>query len=51
MTGSLEDPVIKSTLAKDIGVGTFNILKRALTFPVHYVDKAQTSIKKAEEKK
>jgi len=51
MTGPLEDPVIKNTLAKDIGVGTFNILKRALTFPVHYVDKAQKSIKKAEDKK
>ena len=50
MTGPLEDPVIKNTLAKDIGVGTFNILKRTLTFPVHYVDKAQKSIKKAEDK-
>jgi len=51
MTGPLENPVIKNTLAKDIGVGTFNILKRTLTFPIHYVDKAQKSIKKAEDKK
>ena len=49
MTGPLENPVIKNTLAKDIGVGTFNILKRTLIFPIHYIDKAQKSLKKADE--
>ncbi len=51
MTGPLDEPVVKSTLAKDIGVGSFNIIKRTLTFPVHYIDKAQKSIKKAEKNK
>jgi len=50
MTGPLEDPVVKNTLAKDIGIGTFNIIKRTLTFPIHYIDKAQKSLKKAEKK-
>jgi len=50
MSGPLEDPVIKNTLAKDIGVGSFNILKRTLTFPVHYLDKAQKAIEEAVDK-
>ena len=51
LTGPMDNPVVKNTLAKDIGVGTFSILKRALTFPVHYVDKAQKAIKEAEKEK
>ncbi len=51
MSGPLEDPVIKNTLAKDIGVGSFNILKRTLTFPVHYLDKAQKAIEESVDKK
>ena len=51
MTGPLEEPIVKNTLAKDIGVGTFNILKRTLIFPIHYIDKAQKSLKKAEKNK
>ena len=49
--GPMDNPVIKNTLAKDIGVGTFNILFRTLTFPIHYIDKAQKSIKEIETKK
>ncbi|MEE8587958.1 MAG: AsmA-like C-terminal domain-containing protein, partial [Sulfurimonadaceae bacterium] len=50
MSGPLEDPVIKNTLAKDIVIAPFNILKRALTFPVHYVEKAKKAIDEAEKK-
>jgi len=51
MKGPMDNPVIKNTLAKDIGIGSFNILKRALTFPVHYVETAQKAIKEAEKKR
>ncbi len=50
MSGPLADPVVKNTLAKDIVIAPFNILKRALTFPVHYVEKAKLSIEEAEKK-
>ena len=50
MSGPLADPLVENTLAKDIGVGSFNIIKRTLTFPVHYIDKAQKAIKNAERK-
>jgi hypothetical protein len=36
--GDLYDPKIENTLAKDIAVAPFNILKRAVTFPVHYLE-------------
>ena len=51
LKGPMSDPVVENTLAKDIGVGSFNIIKRALTFPVHYIDQAQKSIDKVKEKK
>ena len=51
LKGPMNDPVVTNTLAKDIGVGSFNILTRALTFPVHYVDQAQKAIKKASKKR
>ena len=44
ITGPMDDPIVENTLAKDIGVGSFNIIKRALTFPVHYIDQARKSI-------
>jgi hypothetical protein len=44
LTGPIEDPKVENTLAKDIAIAPFNILKRALTFPVHYLDKAQKAI-------
>ncbi|MGB5965435.1 MAG: AsmA-like C-terminal domain-containing protein [Sulfurimonadaceae bacterium] len=50
MSGPLEDPVVKNTLAKDIVIAPFNIVKRALTFPVHYVEKAKKAIDEAEKK-
>nr|MDA3946978.1 AsmA-like C-terminal domain-containing protein [Helicobacteraceae bacterium] len=50
MSGKLEDPVIKNTLAKDIVIAPFNIVKRALTFPVHYVEEAQKAIDEAEKR-
>ncbi|WP_345974037.1 AsmA-like C-terminal domain-containing protein [Sulfurimonas sp. HSL3-7] len=51
LTGAITDPKIENTLAKDIGIAPFNILKRALTFPAHYIDKAQQAIdeKKSEQ--
>jgi len=50
LKGPMSDPVVENTLAKDIGVGSFNIIKRALTFPVHYIDQAQKSIKNVKDK-
>ncbi len=49
-SGPLSDPVVKNTLAKDIVVAPFNILKRALTFPVYYVEEAKKAIDEAEKK-
>jgi len=51
LKGPMDDPVVDNTLAKDIGVGSFNIIKRALTFPVHYIDQAQQSINNVKEQK
>ena len=48
LKGPMDNPVVNNTLAKDIGVGSFNIIRRALTFPIHYIEKAQTAIEKAE---
>jgi len=45
LTGALNNPKVENTLAKDIAIAPFNILKRALTFPVHYLDEAQKAIK------
>ncbi|MCJ7765154.1 MAG: AsmA-like C-terminal domain-containing protein, partial [Thiovulaceae bacterium] len=44
LTGAIENPIVENTLAKDIAIAPFNILKRALTFPIHYMDKAQEAI-------
>ena len=44
LSGALADPKVENTLAKDIAIAPFNILKRALTFPVHYIEKAQKVI-------
>ena len=51
LTGPIEDPKVENTLAKDIAIAPFNILKRALTFPVHYFDKAQKAIDENNQKK
>ncbi len=51
LTGPIEDPKVENTLAKDIAIAPFNILKRALTFPVHYFDKAQKAIDENNRKK
>ncbi len=51
LKGPMDNPVVKNTLAKDIGVGSFNILFRTLTFPIHYVDKAKQSIENAQKNK
>jgi len=50
ISGPLNDPTVSNTLAKDIVIAPFNIVKRALTFPVHYIDKAQAAIEEAEKK-
>ncbi len=50
VSGPIDDPVIKNTLAKDIVIAPFNIIKRALTFPVHYAEKAKQAIDEAEKK-
>jgi hypothetical protein len=50
ISGPLSDPTVSNTLAKDIVIAPFNIVKRALTFPVHYIDKAQAAIEEAEKK-
>jgi len=50
ISGPLSDPNVSNTLAKDIVIAPFNIVKRALTFPVHYIDKAQAALEEAEKK-
>jgi hypothetical protein len=37
VSGPLSDPKVENTIAKDIIVSPFNILKRTLDFPVHYL--------------
>lgn len=41
VTGSIHDPKISSTLAEDIAVAPFTILKRALDFPLYYLKKLE----------
>lgn len=36
--GPIKDPKVKSSIAKDIVITPFNILKRTLNFPLHYID-------------
>ena len=43
ITGPVEDPRISSTIAKDIIVTPFNVLKRAFNFPVHYLEQLGSS--------
>ena len=43
ITGPIEDPKISSTIAKDIIVTPFNVLKRAFNFPLHYLEQLQSS--------
>jgi hypothetical protein len=38
ITGPIENPKISSTIAKDIIVAPFNILKRTFNFPIHYLE-------------
>ncbi|WP_345969041.1 AsmA-like C-terminal domain-containing protein [Sulfurimonas sp. HSL1-6] len=39
INGPLNDPKVENTIAKDIIVSPFNILKRTLDFPLHYLKK------------
>jgi len=39
ITGPLKDPKVENTIAKDIIITPFNILKRTLDFPVYYLKK------------
>jgi len=48
ITGPLEDPKISSTIAKDIIVTPFNLLKRAFNFPVHYLEQFERASQKPE---
>lgn len=36
--GDVNDPKISNTIAKDIAIAPFNILKRTLNFPLHYLE-------------
>ena len=38
ITGPIDNPKVSSTIAKDIIVTPFNVLKRAFNFPVHYLE-------------
>ena len=55
ITGPIENPNVSSTIAKDIIVTPFNVLKRAFNFPVHYLeqlnDTPSEKTEKREEKK
>lgn len=51
VTGAIDDPKISSTIAKDIIVAPFNILKRALDFPIHYLEKIETADNPSPKKK
>ena len=43
VTGPMSDPRIDTTLADDIIVAPFNILKRTINFPLHYLEKMEKS--------
>lgn len=51
VTGPIDNPKISSTIAKDIIVAPFNILKRALDFPIHYLEKIDTNAASSTKKK
>ena len=51
LKGPINDPLVASTMAKDMGIGSFNIIRRALTFPIHYVEKAKIAIEDAEKER
>ncbi len=42
ITGPLDDPKVENTIAKDIIITPFNILKRTFDFPVHYLKKLES---------
>jgi hypothetical protein len=39
ITGKLNNPTVKTALAKDIIIAPFNILKRAIVYPLHLIGK------------
>ena len=41
VSGNLDNPKLTNTIAKDIVVAPFNILKRTLNFPLHYLEELQ----------
>jgi len=41
VSGPVDNPKIDNTIAKDIIIAPFNILKRAFDFPVHYLKKLE----------
>lgn len=45
VSGPIEDPVINTTIAEDIIVAPFNILKRTINFPLHYLEKYEKAEK------
>lgn len=51
VTGPIDDPKISSTIAKDIIIAPFNILKRTLDFPIHYLEKIDTEATPSAKKK
>ena len=50
ISGSIEDPKVENTIAKDIIVTPFNLLKRAFDFPMHYLKKLESAPDKKEKK-
>lgn len=50
VSGPLENPKISSTIAKDIVVTPFNIIKRTLNFPLHYLEQIDTTPAKKKKK-
>jgi hypothetical protein len=50
ITGPIDDPKVENTIARDIIVTPFNLLKRAFDFPVHYLKKLESASEEKEEK-
>ena len=42
ISGPIDDPKITNTIAKDIIIAPFNLIKRTLNFPVHYLEKLES---------
>ena len=50
VSGPIDNPKITNTIAKDIIIAPFNIIKRTLNFPLHYLEQIDTAPVKKKKK-